>query len=135
MKVPVLIPRLFDYPHTYLSGKFHKLKPGSIVSVPFGKDKEIGVIWDKKEETSKNFKLKTVLEQNHLSFDKKLVEFINWFSIYNLVPKGMVLKMFLGDKTFLKKSSEKFSPIETKKQIKFNLNKSQKKCLKEINNF
>ena len=135
MKVPVLIPRLFDYPHTYLSGKFHKLKPGSIVSVPFGKDKEIGVIWDKKEETSKNFKLKTVLEQNHLSFDKKLVEFINWFSIYNLVPKGMVLKMFLGDKTFLKKSSEKFDPIEIKEQIKFNLNKSQKKCLKEINNF
>ena len=31
MKVPVLIPRIFDYPHTYLSGKFDKLKPGSIV--------------------------------------------------------------------------------------------------------
>ena len=39
MKVPVLIPRIFDYPHTYLSGKFDKLKPGSIVLVPFGKKK------------------------------------------------------------------------------------------------
>ena len=62
MKVPVLIPRIFDHPHTYLSGKFGKLKPGSIVSVPFGKEKEIGVIWDKQEETRKKFKLKTILE-------------------------------------------------------------------------
>ena len=43
MKVPVLIPRIFNHPHTYLSGKFGKLKPGSIVSVPFGREKEIGV--------------------------------------------------------------------------------------------
>ena len=60
MKVPVLIPRIFDHPHTYLSGKLEKLKPGSIVDVPFGNDKEIGVIWDRLEETSRNFKLKTV---------------------------------------------------------------------------
>ena len=26
MKVPVLIPRIFDHPHTYLSEKFGKLK-------------------------------------------------------------------------------------------------------------
>ena len=35
---------------------------------------------------------------------KKIVKFINWFSIYNLVPKGMVLKMFLGDKSFFSKN-------------------------------
>ena len=58
MKVPVLIPRIFDHPHTYLSKKFGKLKTGSIVSVPFGKEEEIGVVWDKEENTNKNFKLK-----------------------------------------------------------------------------
>ena len=63
MKVPVLIPRISDHPHTYLSGKFGKLKPGSLVLVPFGKEKEIGVIWDKTEETDRKFKLKTVLEK------------------------------------------------------------------------
>ena len=47
MKVPVLIPRIFDHPHTYLSKKFGKLKTGSIVSVPFGNEEEIGVVWDK----------------------------------------------------------------------------------------
>ena len=51
MKVPVLIPRIFDHPHTYFSKKFRKLKTGSIVSVPFGKEDEIGVVWDKEENT------------------------------------------------------------------------------------
>ena len=63
MKVPVLIPRIFDHPHTYLSGKFEKLKPGSIVLVSFGREKEIGVVWDKIEETNKEFHLKTILEK------------------------------------------------------------------------
>ena len=56
MKVPVLIPRIFNHPHTYLAGKFQKLKIGSIASVPFGTKKEIGVVWDKQEETNRNFK-------------------------------------------------------------------------------
>ena len=105
MKVPVLIPRIFDHPHTYLSGKFGKLKPGSIVSVPFGKSKEIGVIWDKIEKTNRNFKLKTILEKKTVSFNESIVKFINWFSIYNLTSKGMVLKMFLGDETFFSKKT------------------------------
>ena len=95
MKVPVLIPRIFDHPHTYLSGKFGKLKAGSIVQVPFGKENEIGVVWDKAQETKKNFQIKTISEIKPFSFSDKLINFINWFSIYNLVPKGMVLKMFL----------------------------------------
>ena len=70
MKVPVLIPRIFDHPHTYLSGKFEKLKPGSLVLVPFGKEKEIGVIWDKTEETDRKFKLRTVLEKKSFSLNK-----------------------------------------------------------------
>ena len=109
MKVPVLIPRIFDHPHTYLSGKFGKLKPGSLVLVPFGKEKEIGVIWDKTEETDRKFKLRTVLEKKSFSLNENLIKFINWFSIYNLVPKGMVLKMFLGDKSLLLKDVKDFS--------------------------
>ncbi len=135
MKVPVLIPRIFDHPHTYLSGKIEKLKPGSIVLVPFGRDKEIGVVWDKQEETNRNFKLKTILEKKKFSFNDKLVEFINWFSLYNLVPKGMVLKMFLGDTSFFSKDLDFSFKNEIKKKIQFNLNKEQKKCLKDINSF
>ncbi len=135
MKVPVLIPRIFNHPHTYLSGKFNKLKPGSIVTVPFGKDTEIGVVWDEVEETKKKFKLKNILEINQISLNKNLIKFINWFSLYNLAPKGMVLKMFLGDKSFLKKSSDKIEKIKIQNQSMFNLNYEQKKCLDQINSF
>ena len=135
MKVPVLIPRIFDHPHTYLSGKYEKLKIGSVVSVPFGKEKEIGVVWDKQEETNRKFKIKNIIEINKFSFSKNLVEFINWFSLYNIVPKGMVLKMFLGDKSFLKKSPHKFNDFKIIENKKFLLNKEQKNCLDKINSF
>tara|TARA_B100000214_G_scaffold203372_2_gene147476 strand:+ start:1633 stop:3588 length:1956 start_codon:yes stop_codon:yes gene_type:complete len=135
MKVPVLIPRIFDHPHTYFSGEFKELKPGSIVLVPFGKGKEIGVVWDKQQETKRKFKIKNILEKKTISFNKNVIKFINWFSLYNLVPKGMVLKMFLGDKSFFSKNLDLVPKITEKKQIKFNLSSQQKKCLDEINSF
>ena len=135
MKVPVLIPRIFDHPHTYLSGKFGKLKPGSIVLVPFGREKEIGVVWDRIEETNKKFNVRTILEKKSVSFNKNLVKFINWFSLYNLVPKGMVLKMCLGDKSVFSENSDSFKKNTLRKKNNFNLNSEQKKCLNDINNF
>ena len=135
MKVPVLIPRIFDHPHTYLSGRFGKLKAGSIVQVPFGREKEIGVVWDKAEETKKNFRLKTVLEIKPFSFSDKLINFINWFSIYNLVPKGMVLKMFLGNDLLSSKKYDFKLQYTSNEKIRFELNDDQKKCLKDIQNF
>ena len=47
----------------------------------------------------------------------------------------MVLKMFLGDKSFLKESSDKFSQVKIKQKNKFDLNKEQAKSLQEINSF
>ena len=135
MKVPVLIPRIFDYPHTYLSGKFDKLKSGSIVLVPFGRKNEIGVVWDKQEKTNKIFKLKNVLEKKSISLDKNLIKFINWFSLYNLAPKGMALKMCLGDKSFFSKNSNFIDDTKIRKKNKFNLNSEQKRCLDDINGF
>ena len=133
MKVPVLLPRIFDHPHTYLSKKYGKLKAGSIVSVPFGKEEEIGVVWDKEEKTNKNFKLKNIKEKKDVSLSHNLVKFINWFSLYNLAPKGMVLKMCLGDESFFSKKKETFNYI-TKTKNNFILNDEQKNCLQEINN-
>ena len=133
MKVPVLIPRIFDHPHTYFSKKFGKLKTGSIVSVPFGNEEEIGVVWDKEENTNKNFKLKDIKEKKSVSLSDKLVKFINWFSLYNLAPKGMVLKMCLGDESFFSKKIETFNNSPKIKK-KFILNEEQKKCLRDINN-
>ena len=47
----------------------------------------------------------------------------------------MVLKMSLGDESFLEKSSDKLSHIQKKNRVKFNLSKEQKKCLEQINSF
>jgi len=44
MKVPVLVPKIFNFPFTYESGFSEDLKPGDLVVVPFGKAKEISVV-------------------------------------------------------------------------------------------
>ena len=36
MKVPVLFPKIFDYPFTYKSEISQKLNPGDFVKAPFG---------------------------------------------------------------------------------------------------
>ena len=65
MKVPVLIPRIFDHPHTYLSGKFGKLKVGSVVQVPFGLkvNRVYGIKWMKLKQT---LSLKQFQKLNHI---------------------------------------------------------------------
>ena len=98
MKVPVLVPKIFNFPLTYDSGPLQNLKPGDLVIVPFGKSEEIGVVWNKIQPSSKKFEIKKIDKKiNKFQINKNLVEFINWFSAYNLVSKGRVLKMCLGD--------------------------------------
>ena len=62
MKVPILIPNIFNHPFTYDSDL--KLKTGDYVIVPFGKSKLTGVVWDEFEKkTGKNFAIKKVLRK------------------------------------------------------------------------
>ena len=51
MKVPILLPNIFNYPFTYDSKI--ELKAGDYVVVPFGKSKIIGVVWDEFEKKKK----------------------------------------------------------------------------------
>ena len=107
MKVPVLVPKIFNFPFTYDSGDLVDLKPGDIVIAPFGKSKEIGVIWDKIQPSAKEFKLRNIDKKiDNFKINKNLINYINWFSSYNLVSKGMVLKMCLGDKKNTSKIEE-----------------------------
>ena len=136
MKVPVLVPKVFNFPFTYNSGLLENLKPGDIVIVPFGKSKEIGVIWDKTQPSVKKFKLRNVEKKiDNFKIDKNLVSYINWFSSYNLVSKGMVLKMCLGDKKNTSKIEELKEEKINKKKHNFYLNKEQKKSLEDLKKF
>ena len=128
MKAQVLLPKVFNFPFTYNSNT--KSKIGNLVEVPFGSKKEIGVIWKNNYSEPKNINIKTIGKKTKYFIDKKLVNFIEWFSSYNMVPVGLVLKMVIG-------SSDRFikikdSPITLKKtQLKkFNLNEEQSQALK-----
>ena len=136
MKVPVLVPNVFNFPFTYNSGHLEDLKPGDVVIVPFGKSKEIGVVWDKIQPSVKNFKLRNVEKKiDNFKINKNLVSYINWFSAYNLVSKGKVLKMCLGDKKNISKIEDYKKEKLNKKKNNFHLNKDQKKSLEDLKNF
>ena len=95
MKVPILIPNIFNHPFTYNSDL--TLKVGDYVVVPFGKSEVTGVVWDDFEKkTNKKFAIKTVLRKLDVpSLKKNTIKFLNWFSEYNMTPKGMALKFLL----------------------------------------
>ena len=70
MKVPILIPNIFNYPFTYDSDL--KLKVGDYVVVPFGKSELTGVVWDEFEKkTNKNFVIKKSFKKVRCSIFKK----------------------------------------------------------------
>ena len=99
MKYPILLPNIFDHPFTYESES--KLNIGDYVDVPFGTKIITGVVWDKFEENNnKNFKIKSIKERlNIRSLKKQTINFLNWFSYYNLIPLGMTLRLhFLSGK-------------------------------------
>ena len=108
MKAQVLLPKVFNFPFTYNFKNEGKI--GDLVEVPFGSKKEIGVVWKNSHEEPKNIKIKDIERNTGYSIDRKLVNFIEWFSTYNMVPIGLVLKMVIGgtDK-FIQKKDDKFN--------------------------
>ena len=134
MEVPVLLPKVFNHPftYTYNSQKIKKLDQGDFVIVPFGKKKEIGVIWDEIRSTQKKIKLREVEKKiSNIKFNHKIIQFINWFSVYNVVPKGMILKMCLGNLKNFDKIKKKIK-INKTKVTKYILNTEQKTALNSL---
>ena len=136
MKVPILLPNIFNHPFTYESDL--KLKIGDYVVVPFGKSKITGVVWDEFEKkNNRNFKVKNVLKKlNVLPLKKNTIKFLNWFSEYNIIPKGMALKLVLLSSNAVEKIQKdafKIFDMNSKKNS-IKLSEEQKKSLKKMNN-
>jgi len=135
MQYPVLLPNILSKPLTYESN-LKDLSLGDIVVVPLGKKRELGVIWDKLEITSKKFKVKKILNKFHnLKIKKELIQFVNWFATYNLCPRGMVIKMILANFSLdeLDRKEEKRKPLKINLK-NFELNAIQKKNLSLLRN-
>ena len=137
MKVPILLPNIFNYPFTYESNL--DLKIGDYVYVPFGKSKITGVVWNEFERNSnKNYVIKKVLKKfNVPALKKNTINFLNWFSEYNMIPKGMALKLLLLRSSVIEQFPEKNYEL-FKSKLKNNtikLSKEQKISLKKMNNY
>ena len=108
MKIPILLPKVFNYPFTYKYNPkvISNLKPGDIVVVPFGRKKEIGVVWDQLNSIDIKIELKSIERKiENIRIDKKLIKFINWFSAYNISSKGLILKMCLANQKEFKNNT------------------------------
>ena len=64
------------------------------------------------------------------------MEFIEWFSTYNMVPIGLVLKMVIGSNRnfILEHKNDRLFKIKRTKIKKFILNKEQFSALKSFEN-
>ena len=70
MKIPVLLPNIFNHPFTY-DDRGLNLKKGDYVEIPFGKKNKIGVVWDDFEkDTNKNFSIKPVTRKLKIPSEK-----------------------------------------------------------------
>jgi len=134
MKVPILIPNIFDHPFTYDSNSLN-LNKGNYVAVPFGSTKITGIVWDKFEKAEKKFLIKKVEKKlNVPKMHGNMIDFLNWFSIYNIVPIGMCIRLTLLSKGIVENIPESsFNQYQIlKKNSNYTLNLEQKKCLSDI---
>ena len=135
MKFPILLPNIFNHPFTYESDL--KLKIGDFVEVPFGKSKISGVVWNEFEKNpNKQFKIKKIIKKLDVpNLKNTTLNFLNWFAEYNIVPKGMALKLVLLSRkpteAFEEKFYEKYNLRIKDNSIK--LTKEQKNSLVQIN--
>ena len=128
MKAQVLLPKIFNFPFTY---NFKEdIKIGDLVEVPFGSKNEIGVIWRNNFSEPKNIRLKDIKKKTGYSINSKLVDFIEWFSSYNMVPIGLVLKMSIGGTNKFLKIKDEQIKIKKTKIKNFKLNYEQLEALK-----
>ena len=92
----ILLPLVFDDVFDYsFEGE---LKIGQMVLVSFGREELVGIVYKiGKSNNIDDKKIKPIKEVLSLpAIGDKLICFINKVAMYNLAPKGMVLKMVLG---------------------------------------
>ena len=133
MKAQVLLPKIFNFTFTYAYDQKNNYKIGDVVEVPFGSRTEVGVIWSGLSTVDKKIKIKNIKKKiENYSLSKKLIQFIDWFSMYNMVPRGIVLKMCIGgNENFFKENKEKIKNKITNVE-KYQLNQQQKVALKYL---
>lgn len=128
MKISVITVGLFNQCFQYEHDC--DLPAGTVVEVPFGVTNRsvLGIVSSEKIETDRE--LKSIAKVHPYNIGENYVKFLNWMASYTLIPRGMILKMILAEKSI----------FSAKKEIKIsqnvcdfvtqdiNLNEEQKKA-------
>ncbi len=124
-------PKLSDGILTYSSEE--KLQPGTIVEIPLGKSTTFGVIYQKADENSIDFKVKpitSVLYPEPLPIH--LVKAMVWLSEYYLVPLPQVVSLFLPNTLSKKHKIKTPDTCSEIKDLDIPLNSAQKAALLKL---
>jgi len=112
--VPVLLPVALDQTYDYLPPATGMPQPGSFVTVPFGNQTRIGIVWDAPcgEAAAKKVapkRLKEILEVLDVPPLPVLsLRFAEWISNYTLSPLGMVSRMMMSAREVFEPAKPRF---------------------------
>lgn len=112
--VNVLLTLPFSELFTYRIPHSESVEPGSYVQVPFGKRTVCGVVWETVEvPTVPEEKIKELARVFSLNpCSKALRDFIEWVASYTLSPKGLVLKLSMGNIPLFKQKKLPLSSLQ-----------------------
>ena len=99
-KISVLPIGPFNMSFQYLSDEI--IPSGTVVEIPFGKGNRsiLGLVVSDEAATDKE--LKKIEKIFPYNIGENYIKFLNWVSAYTLIPKGMILKMLLAEKSVFK---------------------------------
>lgn len=102
--VGVLLCLPFDKPFDYQTDT--ELRIGQLVEVPFGKDKQVGMVYRLQQtaDISKEKIKKIIKVFDFTPISENMIKFIEWVAAYNMAPLGSVLKMVLSVRTVFEPS-------------------------------
>lgn len=122
-QVEVLLPTAAPHGFDYLAPEGMQVKPGDMVSVPFGRSSSLGVIWGEGKASLPAGKLKLVVARHgeYPALSQELLKFIDWAAWYNGATKGAMLKMVLPISDVMKEMKSR-AQVETAVDVsRFNL--------------
>jgi len=133
-----------DQTYSYKVPDNQIMEVGSVVSIPFGRRKALGVIINIRSSGDEKFKLKEIikLQYPYPIFSQEKIELIKWMAKNYFYPLGQCFEAAIP--AFIKKSKKDLLPNIEKillkkedhkdKQEKLTLNKEQQNVLAEISN-
>ena len=105
--------------------------------MPFGKSEITGVVWNEFEKKKgRKFKVKNVLKKLDITpLKKTTIKFLNWFAEYNIIPKGMALKLVLLSSNAIERLNKDAYKIfdSSIRMNSIKLSEEQKKSLQKMN--